>query len=1470
MEQKPVFFYLNPYKMTQSNNLRRLWLYGLLCLVCGWAKAVNLDDLGVVYKIENVQSGLVMSNGDSGDNNTHLQMVTPSAESLGQQWVLLPVEPASGVYAIYSPNYDKCVDMASSASSAWQLLQWSNDVESTNQQFLIKAVEGETDVYQFICNATQSRVMTARDDASIYMDTDYDLQDTYFRLVATGETWSFNMPVAGVSYIITNQSNGQVLSNRGEKSTDAYIYTESRDDSQYGQRWLLRAPSSSSDYYILYNEYAGLAIDAGLNGYQLPLQYTYSSSNSNQQVRFVAVDGMEGVYQLSYKYRNTTYYLSAAEDGTTSMVTDASAETTYFTLEGVAPPLIIPDYWENEQVYGVNKEDGHATYAPYATAEEMHADAERYAYPWVTPNSSRILSLNGTWKLNWVDDPSERPGEADFYADTVDVSAWDDIEVPSCLEMKGYGDPWYINVNYPFSDNPPKISMKSGLYNSVGSYRREFDLPTDWSDKRVYLHFDGIYSGAYVWVNGHYVGYTQGSNNDAEFDVTQYVRQGTNNVSVQVFRFTDGSYLEGQDMWHMSGIHRDVYLFATPTTYVRDHYITSTLDAADNYESGSMNVQLTMTQKGTSVADKKVQVRLLSPEGSEVASQTVDFGFTAEGAGSEIVANATFEGLSGLQLWSAEKPNLYTVEVVQTDATTGEEEEAFSTKFGFRHIEIPSDDHRVYINGKQIYFRGVNMQDTHPLYGRAIDVETMLKDVTLMKQANVNTVRTSHYPRQAKMYAMFDYYGLYCMDEADIECHKNWSDKGNSCISSNTSWQGAYVDRTERMVLRDRNFPSIIFWSLGNESGIGVNFSATYNRCKELDSRIVHYEGTTNANAGYGTDIWSKMYPSLSEVESAANGNGRQQPYFICEYVHAMGNSIGNLPEYWEIIEGSTYGIGACVWDWVDQAIYAADDIKAGTLTEGGFNKYRTGYDWPAAPHQGNFVNNGIVGADRAWSAKLTEVKKVYQYIKFTDFDADTKTLSLTNAFDFTDIDDYELQYTVLENGVEVETGAVAFPSTQPDETATLTVPYAYDLTDAASEGKEVMLNINACLKEATEYAEAGYSIATEQFTLQARPDTLTAVTASDIAPLTLEEGTSLTTISNDSISISFSSDGTISEWTSRGVKMVQAEEGPEYENYRWIENDAPYGTDPTYSQQNGISSKSATFELAADGQTATVTVEATGSFSNYTFVYTVYANGTVDLNASYTPRSSSTRRLGMQMGFPGVYSNVIYYARGPLENYVDRKTGSHLGRYTSTVWDMNEYYLRPQTMGNHEDLRELILVDTNGEGIRVETAGQVAFSTLYWTDQQLKAQTHNWELPLESAESDRTVYAHFDYMQKGVGSGSCGPGTIDKYLIPTSGTYSYTLRFSPVKAGTLEGIDAPNAADGLVVKHTESEVTVSGNLEAGTVVAVYNLGGVCLGTVTASAPTQNLSVGIAGQPHGSYVLSIDTPKGHRVHKFIK
>ena len=1035
--------------------------------------------------------------------------------------------------------------------------------------------------------------------------------------------------------------------------------------------------------------------------------------------------------------------------------------------------------WENAKVFERNKETGHATYMPYPSTKAMKADAQRYDKPWLEPTGANYLSLNGTWKLRWNEGP--KPvllGKDEFWGDGVstDGSVWNDITVPSCLEMNGYGKPMYVNVDYPFEDNQPHIKMKGDLKNSVGSYRRDFTLPAGWENKRVFLHFDGIYSAAYVYVNGNEVGYTEGANNVSEFDITKYLRQGKNNVAVQVIRWSDGSYLEGQDMWHMSGIHRDVYLVATPKTYLADHYIKSTVTpGATTAATGSaaVSVDLTVCNRDKEATQKVITVTLFGPNGKEIKKLKSDFVFAA--GDSLKTQTVDFGTLTGLKLWSAETPTLYTFTFSQ--AQNGKEEEAFSTKYGFRKIDLSKG--YLEVNGRRTYLKGANSQDTDPLHGRTFSTDLMMRDITLMKQANMNTFRTSHYPRQAKMMAMFDHYGLFVVDEADMELHKNW--EGPKTIINNADWTGAIVDRNVRNTLRDRNHPSIVFWSLGNESGSGKNIMAAYDAVRKLDNRYIHYEGSTRDKAE-GTDIHSVMYPAMDKwrsettgpVTSDVNHPNTDKPYFMCEYAHAMGNAVGNLREYWEAMEGSKMGVGGCIWDLVDQSIYPYEAIRDNQLIRNGFPAYITGFDCPG-PHQYNFVNNGLVNGDRKWSAELDEVKRIYQWVGF-DLNKATHQLKLTNKYLDSNLDKFYLKWTLLADGKPVQNGT--FKKLNCAAGGRQMVDLKYDTSSLA--GKELFLNIGLYTKEATELCGRDYPVAQFQAQLAAGTTTLAAVDNAKAEALhAMRNADGGYTYANDKQKVTFDKQGNITEWSYNGKNLFVQNEGPRFDRYRWIENDAPmeaYGNDPT---DNGVTSQTANFQLSGDGKTAMVNVSQNGKYGKASYNYTINANGTIDLTSTYEVQDDGARRLGFSLNFPEELTKVRYYARGPEANYADRHDGADFGIYETSVKDMYEPFAHPQSNGNRVGLRWLTLTNNEGTGVKVEAAGDVAFSLGPWTERELRESRHEWNLPA----SNRTV-AHFDAVQRGLGNGSCGPGPMEKYEIQKGKTYSNTVRFLPYGNG--------------------------------------------------------------------------------------
>ena len=1063
------------------------------------------------------------------------------------------------------------------------------------------------------------------------------------------------------------------------------------------------------------------------------------------------------------------------------------------TVPKVSAEAPFDESWvENEKVFEHWKQKAHATFIPYSSTTLMQKD-DCYRFPWLEPKHADVLSLNGDWKFHYTADRSKgRPGKDDFYADNADVSGWDNIRVPLNWEMAGYDVPVYNNVGYPFHNNPPFIKAFDDNFdkNPVGSYRRNFTLPENWKDgRRVFIHFDGACSAIVVWVNGQYAGYSQGANTDAEFDVTNYVRKGENNVSVRVYRWSDGSYLEGQDMWHLAGIHRDVYLVSTPRTFVFDHYITSTLDAASKYTEGSLNVALTVNNPMYDKVTKNLEVELLDANDKLVASQNVQAVMTAKD--SHKTFNVKMEGLKGLTPWSSENPYLYTVIVRQKQGD--KEEMVFSTKYGFRSVEQRGN--LIYVNGERVFFKGVNTQDIHPLLGHAIDTETMLKDVVLMKQANVNTVRTSHYPRQPRMYAMFDYYGLYCMNEADVECHNNQS------LSDTPSWEDAYVDRTERMVLRDRNHPSVVFWSLGNESGGGQNFQATYDCVKRLlpgRDNFVHYEGY-NHGEKY-SDFGSDMYPKVEKVIEQSSGLNNK-PYFICEYAHAMGQAVGNLQEYWDVIEKSTGIVGGCIWDWVDQGIYDTRRIKEHKPlidSKTGLHYYTSGYDYTRMNRgdngfQGDFMSNGIITPGREWTAKLEEVKYVYRDADFVGFK--NHKLTLKNKSAFTNLADaYTLTYRVLADGKEVEKGAAAVPSCQPGATCEVDIHY----TTAVSADKEYVVELSLNLKNNASWAKKGYSMVATQFKLGADA----AVASVPVADPTFVEQPHGTLpvigklkgklkiegrkVVGKNFAISFAENGTIADWTFNGKQIVMPEAGPDFNGFRRIANDnislgATGGVAENENKEEGAISGQKHLVKAPTKQGKNVVVETTvgNGKDTHTIVYTIYPNGVVDMKVTFENSSVDTRRVGITMQFAPGMENVEYYAKGPWSNYIDRQRSQMLGRYTTTVDGMFEEQSAPQTMGDRQGLRSLKL-SGNGTSLDITVEGMLAFSLSHVDDQQFNYDVfYGGKHPYDLTRSPQ-VFAHFDSWQRGIGNHSCGGDScLPQYQVPT-GKHVVTMRFAP------------------------------------------------------------------------------------------
>ena len=1224
-------------------------------------------------------------------------------------------------------------------------------------------------------------------------------------------------PTTGSYYYICLGSDATKCLSVASQANDVSINVSTLEEGSTTHKWNAITSKSTTGYPLHFKSLgSNFAIDMAGTNDTAPLiwesEYNYNNgneSNANQEWKIVSAG--DDTYYLACRPKGASsdYYLVVNSDGTGLDKTTSQASATAFGFiktdatsggGGTSSNGSFDVSWiSNQSKVSDHKEDAHATFIPYASVEQMKADAKHYAEPWQQPDESKAeyINLNGTWKFKYVAGTSSGPGASEFYAKDLNDNSWADIRVPLSWEMANYGKPVYTNVGYPFKNNPPDANTGMSDYgvtdhNATGFYRRTINIPETWKDKRVFVHFDGVYSATVVWVNGKYVGYSQDSNTDAEFDITDFVTTGDNQLSVRVYRWCDGSYLEGQDMWHLSGIHRDVYLVATPKVFVADHYITSSLNS--DATSGSMSVKLTVDNRNAVSANKTLQVSLLDRDGKEIATGTETYSGTAKAE-----KTVTLNSLSSLHPWSAEDPYLYTVVVSQKNEN-GTEEMAFSTKYGFKTVIISGT--QLLVNGKRIFVKGVNTQDTHPEYGRAIDMETMLKDIKMMKQANVNTIRTSHYPRQPKMYAMMDAFGIYCVNEANVECH------GNQGLASNSDWQTAITDREVRMVKRDRNHPSVLFWSLGNECGAASDFSSAKTEMKKYDNSRPIFYCNEDKNVSY-SDLHSNMYPTVDGTSSKSSGaNGK--PYFICEYAHAMGQAVGNLKEYWDVIEKSTGIIGGCIWDWVDQSIYNPEKLANNQKkkSENGFNYWVSGYDYNSTSgvdygFQGNFLNNGIVTPDRTWTGKLSEVKKVYQYVKFSEFNASANSVNIANKYAFMPIssDNFEIGYRVMKDGYLVENGKIeSFSTIAAGSSADVTLP----IKTSASDDAEYLVNVELRVKKPTKanvadwtsWAEEGYSIADAQFSLSKQDTSNGTAKGTDgtmgfpVLPIYTSKGGSLSVSGNTvtgtdnngkKYSIVFDSSGKMTSWTYEGKSLISA--GPDFNSNRKVDND---GDSKNISFINSTTT-SIISALKENGNNATMSVEGSATGCSYTTDYTFYPDGTVDMKVTFTP-SGTLARIGLGMQFAAGFENVEFYARGPRSNYSDRKTGSYLGRFTTTVDDMVDEMIHPQTFGDHEDLRELILTNkTAGVQLGVKVGGRASFSLSHYDETDwCKTNYSLWNSKRHWYDLSRNpqVYAHFDYMQRGLGNNSCGgDACLDDYLCPTSGNHTYTLRFKPQSA---------------------------------------------------------------------------------------
>lgn len=1004
--------------------------------------------------------------------------------------------------------------------------------------------------------------------------------------------------------------------------------------------------------------------------------------------------------------------------------------------------------WLDPEVNAINRAPARAAFFAYPSAEAAAKDIKEKA--------TNFMSLNGMWKFNWVRNETERP--VDFYKVGFEDQYWVDFPVPGLWELNGYGDAVYKNVGYAWSNqfhpNPPMVEAEN---NHVGSYRKTIDLPADWKGQQVYLHVGSATSNLWVWVNGQFVGYSEDSKVAAEFDITKYLRPGKNLIAMQVYRWCDGSYLEDQDFWRLSGIGRDVYLYARPALHVEDLFIVPDLDAA--YQDGKLDVVADISRGGG-----QMELELKDMNGAVVETKTVK----ADGKGS---VHTVFE-VSNPAKWSAEAPNLYTLTMTLKNGV-GKVMEVIPQRVGFRKIELKKDLGQIWVNGKPVLFKGADRHEMDPLTGYVVSRERMIQDIQIMKENNLNAVRTCHYPDDPEWYNLCDEYGIYLVCEANIESHG--MGYGDRTLAKVPAYAKAHLERNQRMVENFKNHPSIIFWSLGNEAGDGPNFEACYKWIKARDnSRAVQYE---RAGSAAHTDIICPMYADLRWMENYAKGNG-DRPLIQCEYAHAMGNSQGGFKEYWDLIRNYPKLQGGFIWDYVDQGLrgYAPDGSMIYTYG-GDFNLY-DGSD-------NNFNCNGLISPDRVPNPHMYEVKKVYQSIWTTPVDLQKGLVNVYNENFFTDLSDYYMEWQVVADGEAVLSGVVSDLNIAPQKTQQVALNYRLPQTD-----KELLLNVTYKLKQARQLLPAGYVVAEDQLSIQ--PYTaFNATIAEDGQRVKVYEDLVHVVLTTDETKITFDKrSGWIRSIAMNGLEML--EYGYSLRPNFWR---APTDNDMGANLQNRFrlwkdpEMKKKSFKVEEKGRNALVTVayELPGVAANLLMTYEVNYNGEIRISEALTVDKSKEKmphlfRFGMQMVMPGSFDRIDYYGRGPVENYCDRNYGQNLGRYRQLVADQYYPYIRPQESGTKTDIRWWKLTDIDGRGLLIRSDVPFSASALNYLQDDLddgpwKDQRHSGELKPRNLTT-----LSFDLKQMGLGCiHSWGAWPLQQYLLPYD-NYTFNVVLTPVR----------------------------------------------------------------------------------------
>jgi beta-galactosidase len=1054
------------------------------------------------------------------------------------------------------------------------------------------------------------------------------------------------------------------------------------------------------------------------------------------------------------------------------------------------PILEYQDYIENELMINENKLAPHSSFTSFTSKKEaLNNQPEFYK------------SLDGKWNFNWVKNPKDR--SIKFMNPSFDVSSWDQIKVPANWEIEGYGFPIYANHQYEFADYKAMIAEDMEIvekrypknpgdvpndYNPVGSYRRDFIIDKSWSEKEVFLHIGAMKSGGFVWLNGKYIGYSQGSKLPAEFNLSKALKKGKNTIAIQIFRWTDGSYLECQDFWRISGIERSVFLYAQPKIRIEDFEVKSVLDKT--YENGEFG--LTIDLKNHNSKNKNVFVTYqVSDEKEILISETKNSRFKES---ETIHFNAN---IPNIKVWSAEHPNLYNLQIETKDAN-GNTLEISSTKIGFRSVEIKNG--LLLVNGKRITLKGVNAQEADPETGHVMSEELILKDIQLWKENNINAVRLSHYPRGKRFYELCDKYGLYVVDEANIESHGMYY--GKHSLAKKPSWEKAHIDRMVRMVERDKNHPSVIIWSMGNEAGNGVNFFKGYDTIKAIDitKRPVQYERPYKDRDGNvfdmdsNTDIIVPQYPSPANFEEVGKSK-TDRPYIPSEYAHSMGNSTGNFQDYWDIIEQYDNLQGGFIWDWVDQSIWKTN--------EKGEKYYAYGGDYGEnMPSDNSFLNNGIVFPDRTPQPALYEVKKAHEFINFKNKginDYEELRVLVENLYDFTNLTQFHFTAQIKAEGQVLKEILLKDISVETQTGKLIRIPLE---GINFKSNTEYFVEISAKTNQQWGILPENFEVAHEQISLASKFKKETA--KNDLkSNLTVEDSQETFQVFNDNLNLVFSKkEGRLISYKFNKKELIKDKKGLKPNFWRAV-TDNDFGSK---MEKDNIGWKTASIQSEVikfehkklDNGTINfeVTYNLPGVQTTCISNYTIFGNGVIKIKNTLNESDykGDIPRIGMRMQIPKEYENLSYFGRGPWENYQDRNAAAFVDVYTSKVKDQYVPYIRPQDNGYKTDTRWLALSNNNNEGLLIATGSEnlLSFSALHMenedfdTTEGIDYENSNIRKHTIDIKEKKIVQLNIDLGQRGVaGDDSWKSKPQEKYQYKGSNKHTYSFYLIPFENKT-------------------------------------------------------------------------------------